>query len=292
MRGGGHPGGIGLDDGRHGGGGGFVARLLLLGRKAIVHLAHDRARPLGRALVLRARGDLLELGAVGDALDGGERRILELAVEGDAEQLGVILHALERGVPHVFLRRVPRDRAERVAVGDARQRGERGRLARGVLRDADERLRILDRRHGGVAVALAQPLEGLERDVAQHRHGLRAHLLVAVGPGHGGERDRVHQLGDGGAPDAGIGVFARHFAEQIALVHRDLLHELQANRGVGVLVTGVGTESIKQCHVRSSLTALSARQLVRWVNFATTSLPWDAALTLVSMSRMRPSAPM
>ena len=177
-------------------------------------------------------------------------------------------------------------------IGDARQRGSRRRLARRILGHADQRLRVLDRRNRGEAVALAQPFERFERDVAQHGQRLRAHVLVAIGPGQRGERDRIHQLGHRRAPHPRIGVVASHLVQQIALVERNLLHELQPDRGVGILVTGVSAESIKQCHMRSSLTAARACQLVRSVSFATTSLPWDAALTLVSMSRMRPSAPM
>ena len=94
-----------------------ASRAPALGGDALVHLAHDRARALRRALVLRARGNLLELAAVGDPLDRGERRILELAVERDAEDLGVILQPVERGAPHA-------SRARR-AARSIRARGRR-----------------------------------------------------------------------------------------------------------------------------------------------------------------------
>src|SRR5207237_1037226 len=71
-----------------------------LGGDALVHLAKDRACALGRALVLRARGDLLQLAAIGDPFDGRERRIAEVAVERRAENLGVILEGLEGARAH------------------------------------------------------------------------------------------------------------------------------------------------------------------------------------------------
>ncbi len=85
---------------------------------------------------------------------------------------------------------------------------------------------------------------------------LGANMLVRIRLRHACERRRVHQLGDRRAPDARIGILSRHLQQQIAFVERKLLHELQARRGVGVLVTGMGAESIEQCHTRSSLTSL------------------------------------
>ena len=86
---------------------------------------------------------------------------------------------------------------------------------------------------------------------------LRPHVLVRVVFRDRGERRRIHQLRDRGAPHARIGVLARDLGQQLALVERDLLHEGQADGGVGVFVTGLGAESIEQCHTRSSLAAAS-----------------------------------
>ena len=55
-----------------------------------------------------------------------------------------------------------------------------------------------------------------------------------------------------------LGSIARHFSQQLPLVERQLLHELQADGGVGILVARVSAESIKQCHTRSSLTPAGA----------------------------------
>jgi hypothetical protein len=199
---------IGLDDRRHGGGRsrglGGGPGFTVLGRLPFVHLAHDRARALRRALVLRARHNLLELAAVGDPLDRGHCGIPEFAVEGDAEQLGVIVQPVERGAPHRFVHRVTRDRSERVTVGHPRERGLRRRLARGVLGDADERLRIVDLGDGRQALALAHSLEHLERDIAQHRYRLRPHVLVRIVFRHGAQRRRIHQLRDSRAPHARV----------------------------------------------------------------------------------------
>ena len=88
---------------------------LALARFALVNLADDRAGALRRALVSRACGNLLELCPVGDPLDRGRRRILELAVQRDAQHLAVIAQRLERAAPHRFVLGVPRDRSERRA---------------------------------------------------------------------------------------------------------------------------------------------------------------------------------
>ena len=249
-------------DGRRGSGGrappaAACSRRLFLCSAAslLVHLADDGARALRGALVPGARRDLFELGAVGDAFDRGQRRILELAVEGDAEQLAMILQRVKRHTADALVLGVAGNRSERVAVADAdpRQRRPRGRLARRVLGDADDGFRVLDRGDRRQALGLADPLERFERDIAQHGQRLRPHLLVGVGLRDRGERRRIHQLRDRGAPHPGIGVLARDLVQQLALVERQLLHELQPDRGVGILVTGVSAESIKQCHMRSSL---------------------------------------
>ena len=106
-----------------------------------------------------------------------------------------------------------------------------------------------------MALGLAEAFEGLERDVAQHADGLRLDLRVGLVTRDGGERGRVHQLRDRRSPHARIGVLAGDLGEQIALLERDLLHEREADGGVGMLVTRLGAKPIENCHTRSSLTA-------------------------------------
>ena len=228
-------------------------------RRAFVHLPHDRPRALGRALVLRPRRDLIELGAVGNPLDRRCGGILELAVERHAQDFGVVLQRLERRAPHGLVLGMPRNRPEHVAVGHAGQRAQRRRFARRALRDDDERLGVDERVDGGEALRLAGAFERFERDVAQHGDRLRPHAFIRIVARHGGQRRRIHQLRDGGAAHARIGVLARDLGQQLPLVERNLLNEGQAHGGVGVFVTGLGAESIEQCHIRSSLTALSRR---------------------------------
>ena len=243
---------LGIDIWNHCSGGlgcdpGFV------GGASLVHLAQHAARALRRRLVFCARGNLFQLGAIADPLNRGERGILEVAVQGDGQQLGVVVESLERRSSDRLVFRVPGDRPERVAVRHAFKRSKCGLFARSVLGDAAERLRIVDRRHACQAVARVQPFERFKRDITQHRERLCSHVLVGVGPGDAGERGRVHQFGDGGAPHTSVAVFACHFEQQIALVERELLHELQTGGRVRILVAGMSAESIKQCHTRSSL---------------------------------------
>ena len=72
--------------------GGLLAPLTLLSLKrfalagvAFVGLPQDGTRSLGRALVAGARGNLLEIGPIADAIDGGGRGLTELAVQRHAE---------------------------------------------------------------------------------------------------------------------------------------------------------------------------------------------------------------
>ena len=110
---------------------------------------------------------------------------------------------------------------------------------------------------------------------------------------HAGERGRIHQLGDRRAADPRVGIVARDLREQFALLERNLLDEAQADRGVDVLLTGLGAETIEQCHRRSSLTR--AGQLVKVQRCELSSDRRCASratrrVTFLSMSRMRPSA--
>ena len=171
----------------------------------------------------------------------------------------MIVERLERADADRLVLGVPRDRAERVDVGDALAGAHRGGLARRVLRDADERLRLRDRFDRRVRVRLADALERFERDVAQHGDRLSPHVLVRVGGGERGKRCGIQQLRDGGAPNARVGVLASDLGDQLALVERQLLHERETDRGIGMLVPRLGAEPIEDRHTRSSL---AERQLV------------------------------
>src|SRR4029077_8712884 len=172
------------------------------------------------------------------------------------------------------------------------------------------------RRDRRQAFGLPNAFESFDRDVAEHAGRLLAHGFVRVRLCHAGERGRIHQFGDRRTADPCVGILASDFGEQIALVERNLLDKAQSDGGVDVLLTGLGAESIEQCHSRSSLTR--AGQLVtrfssmerrtpknlctrtyeprtRSANSCSrsaTSAPWDSARTFLSMSRMRPSRPM
>ena len=217
-------------------------------RGALVSLAHDRPRALGRALVLCARGDLLELVPVGDPINRRERRVLEFAVQGDAEDLRLILECVEGRPPHGFVVAVPRDRTEGMALGHPRHRALRARFARCALRDAHQRLHVSQRVDRGQALRFADAFERLERDVAEHANRLHPHALVDIVACDRGQHGRIHQLAHGRAPHTRIGILAGDFDQQIALVERSLLHEGEPNGGVGMLVTRLSAESIKQCH--------------------------------------------
>src|SRR6185312_17411550 len=70
-----------------------------LGRHAggfFIALSQHLARALARGLVLRALGDLLEVFAIAQPVDGGGRRVLEVAVHRKAEKILSRVQALER----------------------------------------------------------------------------------------------------------------------------------------------------------------------------------------------------
>src|SRR5581483_1938740 len=221
---------------------------LALGRLALVDLADDGTRALGGRLALRAVRDLLELAAIGHALHGRQRGLAELAVQRDADDLVVILQRVERRAPHRLLIRVLRNRPQhaRIAlVDDARQRADRGRFARRALRDGGEGADVADRVDRRQALGFANPLERLERDVAQHRGGVGAHALVRVAGRNRRQRGRVEQFRDRRAADAGIGILARDLGEQRVLGQRNLLHERQANRWILVVLPRLCAKPIK-----------------------------------------------
>ena len=156
---------------------------------------------------------------------------------------------------------MPRHRAERVGVGHGGERTPCGRVARSALGHRRQRLRVGQRDQrvdGRQTLRLAEALEYLERDVAQHRQRVRADAVVGIVPGDAGQRRRGHQFSHRRTPHARIRIAARNLGEQIPLVERKLLDEGEADGGVGVFVAGLRAESIQQCHTRSSLTC-SAR---------------------------------
>ena len=176
----------------HGGRGG---RLRCLARGTFIGLAHVRTCPLRRALVPAAQLYLFELGAVGDEVERGQRRILEIAVHRDGQELVVralLANLLERTHADRLERRMTRDRGERVHVHDAGERARRRGFAGGRLRNLAEYLRIGEGVDRLLALRFADFLERLEREVAQHRRGLGADAVVLVLAQHHGQRRRVH----------------------------------------------------------------------------------------------------
>ena len=215
--------------------------------RALVGLAQDAARPLRGALVLRAARNLFQLGSIREALHGRRRRLAELAVQHHAEHLEVIVERLERRPPYGFVLRMTRDRSEHVliAVFDrARKRAMRGRFARRALGHYRQRSQIADGIDRRQAFRFADPLERLERNVAQHRGRLGANALVAVARCDDGERTRIEQLRHRGAPHARVGIFARHLGEQLVVGQRDLLNEGEPDRRVRMLLARLRAKPI------------------------------------------------
>src|SRR5262249_46604696 len=118
-----------------------------------------------------------------------------------------------------------------------------------------------------------------------------------------GQGGGIHQLRHRGSPHAGIPVLARDLAQQLPLFERQLLNEREADRGVGVLVPRLRAKPIEDCHgllqpdLPVSLcpgpgTPGPCYGFVNSASRRTTSSPCVDALTFLSMSRIRPSAPM
>ncbi len=160
----------------------------------------------------------------------------------------MILHAVERRRAQRLERPVARNRPERPHVADARQRRPRHPLARRALGDDRQRFRVAERGQrldGREALGLADALERLERDVAQHVDRLASHGFVAVVARDARQRRRIHQLRRRRAPHARLLVLARHHRELLALVDRQLGDKRQPHRGIGMLVTRLRFESVE-----------------------------------------------
>ena len=160
--------------------------------------------------------------------------------------------ASNAAAPHRLVFGVTGDRSEHVAVGDARQRARGRRRARRGLRHHRQRLRVGQRRQAPRPPPGSRPRRCLRtpraRCRAAWRSPARARASSASDFRHAGERGRIHQLGDRRAAHPRVGILPRDLGEQIALLERNLLDEGQADGGVGVLLTGLGAESIEQCH--------------------------------------------
>ena len=163
---------------------------------------------------------------------------------------------------------------------DPRERAAGDRIAQRRLGDLGERALVGQRLDGGEASVFVDALERIERDVAQHRQRRVADRRVGVIARDGGQRLGIEQLADGRLPDARVAVLARRGHDLVAFGQRQLGEIREADGRVGVPLR-LRAEAIEKRHEMPSC-----------VNRAATSRPCDAARTCVSMSRMRPSAPM
>ena len=116
------------------------------------------------------------------------------------------------------------------------------------------------RRDRREALRLSDAFEPFERDVAEHAGRLLAHRFVRVDFATLASAAGSISLATAARRTRVSGSSRGDLRQQFALLERNLLDEAQADRGVDVLLTGLGAESIEQCHRRSSLTR--AGQLV------------------------------
>ncbi|MFN7980390.1 MAG: hypothetical protein U0Q11_00890 [Vicinamibacterales bacterium] len=183
-----------------------------------------------------------------------ERRVLEVAVHGDRKQLVVIAETAQRfegTQTNRVDRGMTRNGPEGVRVGDAVERAAGGDFARRSLGNLHQRLLIVDRINRLQAFGFADLLERFECDVAQHRGGLRPHVVVLVGAGNRRQRCRVHQLRDSRLANACVVVLARDGRNGFAFGERDFADEGEPNSGVRMLVAGLRAETIEQSHKSS-----------------------------------------
>jgi len=88
----------------------------------------------------------------------------------------------------------------------------------------------------------------LRGDTCQATHGLRAHLLVGIGPANFAEHSRGINAGDRGTPDARFRVFARERIQRIGFVGTEVIDRCRAHRRVGVLPSRVRTKLFENAH--------------------------------------------
>ena len=182
---------------------------------------------------------LLEVGAIRQSLDGRDRSVLEGAVQRDGDKL---LAVGQRGA------RAPRGsiRARRGAQStreSARRRRGRARAPRPTR--ASPSWRCARGSSGSDSAPTAARLSGFaglferfERDVAEHRRGVRPHAAVGIVTIDEREHRRIHQLPDGGAADSRALVLARERRELFAFVDRQASTWASRTSGSGCLVTG------------------------------------------------------
>ncbi len=159
------------------------------------------------------------------------------------------------------------------------QRAPGDGLAQRGLGHLRERACVAQRLDGGEADAFVHAFKGIERDIAQHRERVVAHALVGVVAPNRRERLWIEELRDRRPSDARVVVVARGGDDLIALRHRQFGKIREPDRRIRIFLW-LGAKAIEQGHEMPSP-----------VNRAATSLPCDAVRTCLSMSRMRPSAP-
>jgi len=90
---------------------------------------------------------------------------------------------------------------------EPRQREAADRFTSRRLRNLRQHPRVVQRVDSGETGGLAHPFERVRRQIAQHRQRVFAHSGVGVFARDRRQHSRIHQLADGGTPDAGVLVF-------------------------------------------------------------------------------------
>ena len=238
------------------GGMGAAVCAALSARGALVHFAQNRPGALDRALVLPARGDLLEIRAIVDPLDRGDTRVFEVAVQGDARGF-----RRDPAAPSSAARRIGSSWACRAIDPSAcasltRPQRSRARLPREApssrSSQASSRRRAL--RPRARLSAVGDAFKDVERDIAQHRQRRVANVRRS-GSASATSRQcgRIHQLGDRRPAHSSVRIVARNLGEQVALVDRDFLYVGQPDDGVGMLLRRLCAKSSSRVITRSGL---------------------------------------
>ncbi len=181
----------------------------------------------------RAHRDRLQRVAIGaDALHRQQAHVTVLGLDGHRQDVRGIAQAFQRRQPHAGVRRLAGHGRQEPAVRQAIERGARHRLQLGRPGHDHHVARFRDAVQGLAGHGLVGRIlrEG-DDEIARHA----PHRLVLLAPGDRRERRRIGELGDGGAPDAGVFVFTGYLRQQILVVVGHRVHGGDANGWIGVL---------------------------------------------------------
>ena len=223
-----------------------------LRRRGIVERAHQRARPLGRGLVLRSVGDVLERRPVRQPLHRPDRHVLELAAQGHGGQLVDVVDPGQRRLPDAGMAGAARHRSEGAGLLEPIERGTGHRLAGGGPRHDRDVLGVRKARQRRKALALLGPLERADCQVHEESHRLLPHVVVGILLARLGNHRGRQDLSQGRYPDAGVPVLAGDGDENVLLIERQFFDGRGADGRVGVLPAGLRAELVEKTHERAS----------------------------------------